>query len=162
MIEIPATTVTACIAGKWVVFKTADWLPIDRHNLEEEMARQAAAHGWITITMERAKKEALLIEAELDDEDARFAAEYRSTKKDLSETEIKQAIKGNPKHRVLVRKAIEADQRHREMQALSYAMIHRMEMLKALSKARGGELSLPSPSELAQSKRTIMRGTAPR
>lgn len=163
MIEnIPSAEIVVTVRGETHVFQTGEWCEIDRHKLDEELARQAAAHAWIGVVAERAKSEALLLQAELEDLDADTAVEFadRPETKELSATAANQAVKltvkSNPKRKHLVRRYLAADAAAREMQALSYAMIHRMAMLESLSKARGGELSSPSVAELDRSKKYLL------
>jgi hypothetical protein len=158
MIDTAPIVIAGLIKGQRVEVNTKAFCEIDRDQLEEEFARQAHNHAWITATCEQARSQKLLLEADLEDLEADLYGEILSKilgKNDLSETAIKQRIKADPKRRVLVRKIIEADDLFRQLQAVSYAMIHRDNQLDNLCKARGGEMSNPSPMELRRVAQSI-------
>lgn len=154
MIEIPSLVVTGSINGERFELLSKEWLKIDRHQLDEELARQATTYHYIAGLQSRAERESLLIEADLADCDSDFAVDYRKDRK-ASETEIKQAINKNPLHRKLAREKIEVDQFKRDLDAFVYALVHRLEMLKSLSHSRNREMATPSPVEVDRAKRLI-------
>lgn len=158
MFNAPNLVISGMLNGQKVVFNTKEVCEIDKHQFAEECALQATAHAWVTVSAERAKGQVMMLEAELEDLDADFVMEQRSKDEKFTEFTFKMAMKANPRRRILVRKIIEADQLARELQALSYAMIHRNDQLTNLSAQRGGELGGASTEEVRRSAALIARG----
>ena len=163
--ETPNATIIAPVqvgeGYETIRFETREWLDIDRHDLDEEAAKQASERGWVNVIAERAKTEAMLLEADLEDLDSDLAMAFSEGEgKELSATGLKEAVKrsigSSRERRALYRKWIAADDAARQMAALNYAMIDRKEMIVSLAKAKGSELSTPSPVELDRSKKFIM------
>ena len=147
MIEAPSMTIRGVIQGERIEIQTKDWCEIDRHQLDEESARQAAGDSYIGILKERAEREKLLLEAAIEDCDAEFVEETLAKGK-LPEHLLKLAIKGNPKRRLLGRKLIEADELSRELGALMWALVRRKDALGNLFASRGRELSTPTRADI--------------
>lgn len=155
MIDIPSMTIRGVIQGERIEIHTKDWCEIDRHQLDEESARQAAADAYIGILKERAEREKLLLGAAIEDCDAEFVEQILQQKK-LPEHLLKLAIKGNPKRRLLGRQLIEADELSRELGALTWALVRRKDALNNLFMSRGREISTPTSADVQRAKDIIL------
>ena len=159
---IPNATITVIVKGETFRFDIREWLDIDRHDLDKEAAKQASERGWVGKVAEGAKTEAMLLEADLEDLDSDLTIAFSDSAegKELSATALKEAVKrtvgASQKRRALYRKWIMADDAARQVATLYWAMVDRKEMIINLAKAKGGELSTPSPVELDRSKKFIM------
>lgn len=156
MIDAPSMVIRGVIQGEKVEIKTSDWCEIDRHQLDDESARQAAGDAYIGILRERAEREKLLIEAAIEDCDAANAEELLAREKRLPEYLFKQMLKDNPKRRLLKRQLIEADELSRELAALMWALVRRKDALGNLFMSRGREISTPTASDIKRAKDIVL------
>lgn len=159
MIDAPSMVIRGVIQGEKIEIHTNDWCEIDRHQLEEESARQAMGDVYIGTLKERAEREKLLLEAAIEDCDAEFVEEAMQREKKLPEYLLKLAIKGNAKRRLLHRQLIEADELSRELGALMWALVRRKDALGNLFLSRGREISTPTARDLERAKDIVLRRT---
>ena len=155
MIDAPSMTIRGVIQGERFEIQTKDWCEIDRHTLDDEIARQPAGYAYVSMLKERAEREKMLLEAKIEDCDAEFVAEIRAKEK-LPEYALRLAIKGNVKRRLLMRQLIEVDQFARELGALVYALVHRKDALYSLAISRGREISTPTSADVQRAKDIIL------
>lgn len=152
--EERAATVDLVIGGEKFSFSLTDELQIDRHDLDHELARQAAHFAWFGVLRERARAERMRLEAELEDRENDLYIEASGTGSKVTDTKAK--VRSNTEVRGLIRKITRAEQDERMLSMIVDALTQRKDMLISLARSRHLEMSAPSSDEVERIKKNLL------
>lgn len=152
------TSVKFIVDGQAHEIDTASELSINRHDIDSEMARQAATYAWYRVLYERARHQMREANAELEDtsDEVGFAIREDARFKKATETAIKEAIRKDPRVRIAMRSARLAESNERYLWAIVNALEHRKDMLISLSRSRHHEMSALSADEVERIKENLI------
>jgi len=146
------------VGGEKFTFSTKSELFIDRDNLDDDLARQAALYAFFGIRLSaELKKEKAILEADYEELFNRLDQEVRPTfKTKPTETEIKNKIKTDPRIIVLSKKLTKLEFDEYKISIMLKALEQRKDMLKALSMNRSMERTMPSSDEIERMKSNLL------
>lgn len=140
-------------------FDTLKELRIDRHNLDEEIIKQAAHYAFFDVLYEYARSQRLDLEAKVErreyvvEQETRAAAAKSNQK--TTEGSIKVAVRNDEERLHLLEELQEADAYERLLGAMVSALTQRQNMLTALSRSRYFEMSPFSATEISKIKNNL-------
>lgn len=149
------------VEGEMHRFSIQDELKIDRHDLDEEIKRQAGNYVWFAVMHEKARMERLTLEGDLEELEYTIDQEVRSkiADKKPTETAIKAMVRTDPRYKDEVRKLLKAEHDERVLGAIVSALEQRKDMLALLARSRYFEMSSGAPDEVTERiKRNLMGG----
>ena len=159
--------VSVKVGGERVEISVEETLSIDRGNLDDSLARQAALYARIAILHEHARAERTAIEAELDEISAALFDVEKSTLtetgdvgklKTPTDAVVRARVKTNKKVSNLAKQARKAEESERLLGALERALSQRKDLVVALARARSFELSTPTGEEVDRIKKNLGLG----
>ncbi len=155
--EAPGEKYRLDLDGEIVEFHTADFLLIDRHNLDGEMAHQAAWYAWFATRFEKARAIKARLEMELDEEMASFVAIDVAPKagkktKAPTVTATKAAARITPKVRDLFRRIAAVEYSEGVLKSMRDAFAQRKDMIRGFTMTRDHEMSTPTSAEIDRAR----------
>lgn len=148
--------VTVC--GEKFAFSTKSELFIDRDNLDDDLARQAALYAFFGIKLSaELKKEKAILEAQYEELFNQLDQEIRPTfKQKPTETEVKNKIKTDRRIIALSKRLTNLEFDEYKISIMLKALEQRKDMLKALSMNRSMERTMPSSDEIERMKSNLL------
>lgn len=148
--------VKADIGNERFEFDSDSVLLIDRANLDEELAKQAAWYARFAVLYERVQQARLEAEAALEEEEAEHYGPARlKLGKGATEKAVTVALQGIAELRALRRKILKMRGVESDLKVMVNAFVQRHGALVALARTRNYELSMPSPAEVDKAKRHL-------
>jgi len=139
------------VGGEDYRFEVNDELEIDVHDLDKELAQQAARYAWFSVLLERARDEFRELEAEKQELDAKLDGEIRIDfeKAQIKTTEAKVSakIKAHPARRALKKKIRKMEFTCGVLLSIVMGYAQRKDLIVSLSRSRGVEASSMSHVE---------------
>lgn len=162
MRDMRDSTVEVEVLGEVFKFSTMDELTIDRHDLDEELASQAAWYAWFGVLCERARKARKEKEGELEELTAQIDGQIReeatAKKEKLTEAAIKQRIRAKLPIRKLEQDIGRLEYDERLIGVFHAAYAQRKDMLVSLARGRFFEMAgLPAAEQEAIKKKFLER-----
>lgn len=150
------TNFEVVVKGEKIGFSTRNELFIDRDNLDEAMAHQAALYAWFAVLEEHAREEREVLEAEYKELPYKIDQEIREkVKAKPTEDSIKAMVKTDQRLTILKRKLAKLAHYERLLGVMVSAMNQRKDMLKGLSQSRTNERYMPSADEVDRIKSNL-------
>jgi hypothetical protein len=150
-------------------FSTRSELSIDKHDLDEDMAKQAAHYAWFAVLHENARSERVRLEAQydelfsrvdqevrdkLDEESGRIIeADPKAKPKKPTETAIKLRVRSDKRLLDLERKLHTADHAEKLVGVIVDALYQRKDLIIAMARSRDREMS---SGEVAKIKENLL------
>jgi hypothetical protein len=150
------TKITVIVGGEKYEFSSAEELMIDRDDLDEEMAHQAAHFAWFAVLRERARMNRLKLEDKVDRLEQELFLKYKDSGEKMTVDAIKAKVRTSPSLVDLVDEYREAEYTERLLDAFVTALAQRKDTIIALARNRNYEMSTPSADEVSRIKRNLL------
>lgn len=149
--------ITVVVDGETHRIDTAAELLIDRDDLDESMAKQAALYAWYSYLHERARVARINAEADYESTFDEVYVKIKSGPEKVPVETAKAMARTDPGVKTKARAIIEFESTERTLSSLAYAVSQRKELLVSLARSRGVEMSTPSPAEMDRMKASQRR-----
>lgn len=150
------TKIVVIVDGESHEFSSVEELMIDRDDLDEEMAHQAAHFAWFAVLRERARIARLRLEDKIDRLEQELFLKYKDSGEKLTVDAIKARVRTSHDLINLIESYREAEFSERLLDSFVTALAQRKDTLIALARNRNLEMSAPSADEVERIKRNLL------
>lgn len=152
------TRVEVIVAGERHEFSSMEELMVDRDDLDEEMAHQAAHFAWFSILRERARMAKNKLEDKLDRVEKDLFMKYKEGGEKMTVEALKSKVRTSKAFADVLEDYREAEYTEGLLGSFVTALSQRKDTIIALARNRNFEMSTPSADEVSRIKKNLLGG----